>query len=181
MVGKVHLANLLDQTMSGIVSILPLISRNPETSPSMMFIKKYKSFDYICKMGKSRFLDNYFRLAKKSRNRNVSHLGLAIYEHASQSITTNDENEYTIWAQNQCLGLVAEAQLSADCIIAQMQTIAETLPEYKILRSMPGVGERLGPFILAETGNVRRFHSGEALNACAGNDAPPYQSGKILF
>ena len=44
---------------------------------------------------------------------------------------------------------------------------------------MPGVGERLGPLILAEIGNVRRFHSGKALNAYAGNDAPPYQSGNF--
>ena len=78
-----------------------------------------------------------------------------------------------------CVNLVAEAQRSADHIITQMQIIAETLPEYKILRNMPGVGDRLGPLILAEIGNVRRFHSGKALNAYAGNDAPPYQSGNF--
>ena len=178
-INKVYLVNMLDQTMPGVTSILPLRSRDPDTSLSMMFIKKYKSFDYICKMGKTRFLDSYSRLVKKARNRNASHLGLAIYELATQSITTNGENEYTVLAQTQCIDLVAEAQRSADCIIAQMQTIAETLPEYKILRNMPGVGERLGPLILAEIGNVRRFHSGKALNAYAGNDAPPYQSGKF--
>ena len=178
-INKVYLVNLLDQTMPGITSILPLRSRDPDTSLSMMFIKKYKSFDYICQMGKSRFLDSYSRLVKKARNRNASHLGLAIYELAIRSITTNGENEYTVLAQTQCIDLVAEAQRAADCIITQMQTIAETLPEYKILRNMPGVGERLGPLILAEIGNVRRFHSGKALNAYAGNDAPPYQSGNF--
>ena len=58
-----------------------------------------------------------------------------------------------------------------------MQNLAETLPEYAVLRSMAGVCERLGPLILAEIGDIRRFHSGKALNAYAGNDAPPYQSG----
>ena len=38
-INKVYLANLLDQTMPGITSILPLRSRDPETSLSMMFIK----------------------------------------------------------------------------------------------------------------------------------------------
>lgn len=33
------------------------------------------------------------------------------------------------------------------------------------------------PLILAEIGDIRCFHSGKALNAYAGNDAPPYQSG----
>lgn len=45
--------------------------------------------------------------------------------------------------------------------------------------SMPGVGDHLGPLIIAEIGDVRRFHSAKALNAYAGNDAPPYQSGNF--
>ena len=44
---------------------------------------------------------------------------------------------------------------------------------------MAGVGDRLGPIILGEIGDIRRFHSGKALNAFAGNDAPPYQSGQF--
>ena len=60
-----------------------------------------------------------------------------------------------------------------------MRTIAETIPGYKVLRAMRGVGDRLGPIILAEIGDIRRFHSGKALNSYAGNDAPPYQSGQF--
>ena len=52
-----------------------------------------------------------------------------------------------------------------------MRNIAETIPEYKVLRAMRGVGDRLGPIILAEIGDIRRFHSGKALNSYAGNDA----------
>ena len=44
---------------------------------------------------------------------------------------------------------------------------------------MGGVGGRLGPGILAQIRGIRRFHSGKALNAYAGNDAPPYQSGQF--
>lgn len=36
---------------------------------------------------------------------------------------------------------------------------------------MHGVGDRLGPIILAEIGDIRRFHSGKALNATPYN--PP--------
>ena len=176
---KVHLVNLLDETMPGITSVLQLNTRDPDTSLIMLFIKKYKSYDYIRKMGKTRFMESYSKLLKKARNRRVDHLALSIYELALQSITTHGENTYTIMAQNQCLNLVAESQKAADEIITHMQSIAITIPEYDILRSMNGVGDRLGPLILAEIGDVRRFHSGKALNAYAGNDAPPYQSRKM--
>ena len=42
-----------------------------------------------------------------------------------------------------------------------------------------GVGPALGPQLIAEIGDVRRFHSKKALVAFAGIDAPPYQSGQI--
>ena len=174
---KVFLVNLLDETMPGITKLLSLATRDPETSLTMLFIKRFKSYDRIKKMGKTRFLDSYDKLARKSRNRRAYGYGLAIYELAVNSITTRGENEFTLAAQDQCVDLVSESQKAADAIIRQMQTLAETLPEYAVLRSMAGVGERLGPLILAEIGDIRRFHSGKALNAYAGNDAPPYQSG----
>lgn len=42
-----------------------------------------------------------------------------------------------------------------------------------------GVGPSLGLQLMAEIGDVRRFHSKSALVAFAGIDAPPYQSGTI--
>ena len=42
-----------------------------------------------------------------------------------------------------------------------------------------GVGPTLGPQLIAEIGDVRRFHSKKALVAFAGIDAPPYQSGTM--
>ncbi len=174
---KVFLINLLDETMPGITKLLSLTTRDPETSLAMLFIKRFKSYDRIKKMGRTRFLDSYNKLARKSRNRRAYGYGLAIYELAVNSITTRGENEFTLVAQDQCVDLVSESQKAADAIILKMQTLAETLPEYAVLRSMAGVGDQLGPLILAEIGDIRRFHSGNALNAYAGNDAPPYQSG----
>ena len=176
---KVQLINLLDQTMPGITKILALKSRNPEKSALILFIKRYKSFDEIQRMGKTRFLSTYATLMKKTTDRHAPQKGLAIYELARDSITTRGEDPYIWSAQDQCVDLLATAQNAADEIITQMQNIAETIPEYKVLRAMNGVGDRLGPVILAEIGDIRRFHSAKALNSFAGNDAPPYQSGQF--
>ena len=176
---KVQLINLLDQTMPGITKILELRSRNPEKCALLLFIKRFKSFDEIQRIGKTRFLSAYTTLMKKTPDRYAPQKGLAIYELARESITTRGEDPYIWAAQDQCVDLLSTAQNAADEIIAQMQNIAETIPEYKVLRAMNGVGDRLGPVILAEIGDVRRFHSAKALNSFAGNDAPPYQSGQF--
>lgn len=176
---KVQLINLLDQTMPGITKILELKSRKPEKCALLLFIKRFKSFDEIQRIGKTRFLSAYTTLMKKTPDRYAPKKGLAIYELARESITTRGEDPYIWAAQDQCVDLLSTAQNAADEIITQMQNIAETIPEYKVLRAMNGVGDRLGPVILAEIGDIRRFHSAKALNSFAGNDAPPYQSGQF--
>ena len=176
---KVQLINMLDQTMPGITKILALKSRDPEKCALLLFIKRYKSFDEIQRIGKTRFLSTYATLMKKTPDRYAPKKGLEIYELARDSITTRGEDPYIWSAQDQCVDLLAAAQNAADEIITQMQNIAETIPEYKVLRAMNGVGDRLGPVILAEIGDIRCFHSAKALNSFAGNDAPPYQSGQF--
>ena len=61
----------------------------------------------------------------------------------------------------------------------EMQSLAASLPEYPVVMEMFGVGPALGPQLMAEIGDVRRFHSKKALVAFAGIDAPPYQSGQM--
>lgn len=77
---------------------------------------------------------------------------------------------------------VAQLQASSAALAAmkkQMQNLASLLPEYPVVMKMYGVGSALGPQLMAEIGDVRRFHSKSALVAFAGIDAPPYQSGQI--
>ena len=176
---KNQLINLLDETMPGITHILALKSRNPEKCMLLQFIKRFHSFDYINEIGKTRFMNSYAILVKKTNDKFAADKALLIYELSKSSITTRGNSEYMSSALDQCVDLLSEAQNAADATILQMQNIASTIPEYKVLLSMAGVGERLGPIILAEIGDIRRFHSAKALNAYAGNDAPPYQSGQF--
>ena len=61
----------------------------------------------------------------------------------------------------------------------EMQSLASTLPEYDTVMSLYGVGDTLGPQLMAEIGDVPRFESKRSLVAYAGIDAPPYQSGTV--
>ncbi|KPU42968.1 transposase IS116/IS110/IS902 family protein [Oxobacter pfennigii] len=176
---RVYLGNILDETMPGIEKILNTNNQKPEKNLFFLFIRKYKSFDSIKAMGQKRFFNSYSKFAGKAGCRDYQAKCLRIYELASNSITTRGSDYYTVLAQEQCLDLVIQSHVAATEIITQMRSIAETLPEYSVLHSMHGVGDRLAPRIIAEIGDVRRFTSGKALNAYAGNDAPPYQSGQF--
>lgn len=60
-----------------------------------------------------------------------------------------------------------------------MQNLASTLPEYDTVMALYGVGEVLGPQLIAKIGDIRRFESKKFLIAFAGIDSPPDQSGQV--
>ena len=60
-----------------------------------------------------------------------------------------------------------------------MQSLASVLPEYPVSWICSTYGPTLGPQLIAEIGDVRRFYSKKALVAYAGLDAPPNDSGDV--
>ena len=60
-----------------------------------------------------------------------------------------------------------------------MQKLSSTLPEYDTIMALYGVGEVLGPQLIAEIGDVSRFKSKKSLIAFAGIDSPADQSGQV--
>ena len=77
---------------------------------------------------------------------------------------------------------ISQLQATSAALVAlkqEMQSLASYLPESPVVMEMFGVGPTLGPQLMAEIGDVRRFHSKKALVAFAGIDSPPYQSGQM--
>ena len=61
-----------------------------------------------------------------------------------------------------------------------MLSLASSMPEYPVVMNMFGVGPTLGSQLMAEIGDVRRFHSKKALVVYAGIDSPPDDSGQVV-
>lgn len=177
---RVQLNNLLDEIMPGIQSLFASnTAKNPSNNLFLDFIEKYECFETIKRMGEKRFVTSYLKFATKYNSRNSQMKALAIYELADNSITTRTSDQNTLLALHQCISVLKQCSQATEDLLTQMQTIAYTLPEYPIVRAMNGVGNKLAPLLIAEIGDVRRFTSAKALNAYAGNDAPPYQSGQF--
>lgn len=64
-------------------------------------------------------------------------------------------------------------------IRTEMDKLSSTLPEYKTVMGLCGVGRVLGSQLIAEIGDVRRFDRSKSIVAMAGIDPPPNQSGQI--
>lgn len=175
---NIQFNNLLDEIMPGINKIL---TRTTGNSSKILydFVEKHEHFDNIKRKGEQKFIKEYSAWSKKKGYRNGAIKALKIYELAQNSITTRSANNSTYIALKNCIKILRETEESSNSILIQMQTIAYTLPEYKIVRELKGVGDKLAPRLIAEIGDVRKFTSAKALNTYAGNDALPHQSGQF--
>ena len=98
---------------------------------------------------------------------------------ARSCITSLPKSETTKLLVKQAIVQLQAMSSSLAALKQEMNVLAERLPEYPVVMGMFGVGPALGPQLIAEIGDVRRFHSKKALVAFAGIDAPPYQSGQV--
>lgn len=65
-------------------------------------------------------------------------------------------------------------------VLDNMVFLAQPLPEYDILLSIPGIAETTATSIIGELGDVRRFQSANQINAFIGIDLRHYESGNFL-
>ena len=179
---KIQLTNLLDGVMPGIKTVLQGTVPAYSTKDKLCdFVEKYWHYDNIKKMSEPQFLSDYAKWTKKKGYRYNESQAIAIYQLSKNNIPTlKSSTPSTKMLVLQAVKSVRDAELTLSLIISQMQKIASTLPEYSVVRDMKGVGDVLSVRLIAEIGDVRRFHNGSALVAFAGTDAPPYESGKFV-
>ena len=171
---KMNFGNLLDQVMPSITSII----RDDRGSKLTEFVKKYVHFQQIDSMGETRFIRDFCKWSQKQGYR-VDHERQArkIFTLVQNGIPVLPHTPTTKIVVLEALRRVNELENSRDIILAQMNELGKTLPEYSFISEMKCIGEGLTPRIIAEIGDVRRFHNKHSLVAYAGIDAPPYQSG----
>ena len=171
---KVNLSNLLDQTMPGIME---LMNDSPGNHKLTDFIKRYYHYGHILEMGEKRFTSDYCKWAKKQGYRVYERLASEILAVAQNGIPVLPNSPVTKVVVLEAVRVLHEIEISRDTILAQMQELAKSLPEFSVIREMPCIGDTLAPRIIAEIGDIRRFKNKHSLIAYAGIDAPPYQSG----
>jgi len=176
------LNSILDRTMPGIKKLLSgRRSDNPMKDKLSDFVECYWHYDNITKLTESKFIESYQKWAKKKGYHTSESKARKIYAMASDSIPTLSSNTpSTKMLVLESIRVLKEVNKTLYNILTQMQFVARTLKEYETVRAMNGVGDILAPRLIAEIGDVRRFHSGSALVAYAGLDSPPFESGSFI-
>lgn len=172
---------LISQTMPGIKSLLQSgTASQPSKDKLADFVEKYWHVDRIISQSEDVFITEYCMWAKEKGYRSNASKAESIYRLAQNAIPTLSSHIPSVkMLILEAVRILRETNKTLETILLRMQELARKLPQYETVRSMHGVGEVLSVRLIAEIGDVRRFHNGSALVAYAGIDAPPFQSGQF--
>lgn len=177
---KVNLTDILDRTIPGIKPLLKSHIRTTGKNKLCDFVEKFWHCDVITSMSESKFVSEYIKWAKKKGYHPNETKAKSLYTNALECIPTlPSKSTSTKMLVLEAAKAVSNVETTLATILSQMSELAKSLPEFSTVRAMSGVGDVLAPRIIAEIGDVRRFHCASALIAYAGIDTPPYESGEF--
>lgn len=174
---KNNLISILDQTFAGCNTLFTSPARANGSEKWVDFADRFWHCNCVTKCSLNHFIELYNNWCQRNGYNRSSEKAAEIYQLAKSCIPTLPHTDFTKALVHQA---VEQLNALSSALIKSQQTmnqLAATLPEYPVVLAMGGVGKTLGPQLMAEIGDVRRFPKKGNLIAFSGVDAPPFQSG----
>ena len=174
---KNRLHKVLQVTFPEMENILSTPTREQYWNLVMTF--PYK--DFVLELSKDEPLEGIRQsTSKRISNKRVAYLAQKLAALANQSYCSVKKNspilEEVRYYAKELLRLSEQRQ----AVLEQMVELAQPLPEYEILLSIPGIAETTATSMIGELGDIRRFQSANQINAFIGIDLRHYESGNFL-
>ncbi len=176
---KNNLISLLDNAFPDANRLFTSPPRADGSEKWVDFVASFWHCECVCGLSEKAFTTKYQRWCKKHNYKFSEDKALDIYASACGHFGVMPKTDTAKLLVEQAVSQLRATSAALAALKLEMQTLASSLPEYPVVMKMFGVGPALGPQLMAEIGDVRRFHSKKALVAFAGIDAPPYQSGQM--
>ena len=176
---KNNLISLLDTTFPNANRLFNSPVRADGSEKWVDFVAEFWHCGCVCERSEKAFLNKYQRWCRKNGYNFSEEKALYIYSEVGGHIGVMPKSETTKLLVEQAVSQLRATSAALATLRQEMQSLASQLPEYPVVMEMFGVGPALGPQLMAEIGDVRRFYSKKALVAYAGIDAPPNDSGDV--
>ena len=177
---KNNLIGILDQTYPGVNTYFDSPARSDGSQKWVDFASTYWHVDCVRKMSINAFIDHYENWCKRKKYNFSKSKAEEIYGKAKELVPVLPKDAITKLIIKQAVDQLNSASTTVESLRTLMNETASKLPEYPVIMAMKGVGTSLGPQLMAEIGDVRRFSSKKSLIAFAGIEPQPNDSGKIV-
>lgn len=176
---KNNLISLLDTAFPNANRLFSSPLRADGSEKWVDFIATFWHCECISSLSEKAFITKYQKWCKKHGYHFSQDKASDIYTEACGHFSVMPKTDTAKLLVEQAVLQLQATSAALAALKKEMQELASSLPEYTVVMKMFGVGPTLGPQLMAEIGDIRRFHSKKALVAFAGLDSPPNDSGQV--
>lgn len=176
---KNNLISLLDTAFPDANRLFASAPRADGSEKWVDFIATFWHCECVSNLSEKAFITKYQKWCKKHGYNFSQDKAFDIYTEACGHLSVMPKTDTAKLLVELAVSQLRATSTALAALKNEMQELASSLPEYPVVMKMFGVGPALGPQLMAEIGDVRRFHSKKALVAFAGIDSPPDDSGQV--
>ncbi len=143
----------------------------------MDFAASFWHADCVRGMGQAAFVERYRKWCKRHGYNFSAAKAAQIHTKAKELIAMLPKNPLSKVMVQEAITQLNTVSKTIEVFRAEMNRLAQELPEYEVVMNLYGTGPSLGPQLMAEIGDVRRFAHKGSLTAFAGVDPGANQSG----
>ena len=167
---KNNLIALLDQTYPGVNALFDSPIRADGRQKWVDFAASFWHVDCVRGMGQTAFVERYRKWCKRHGYNFSAAKAVEAHAASKELIAMLPKNPLSKVMVQEAITQLNTVSQTVEAFRVEMNRLAQELPEYEVVMSLYGAGPSLGPQLMAEIGDIRRFAHKGSLTAFAGVD-----------
>ncbi|MBC2238795.1 IS110 family transposase [Listeria innocua] len=147
---------------------------------SLELVDRFPHPDYVLQLSKIELKNYILHAFPNIGSKKAEEKALILISKAENSYPSCSADSYLVEKVRSYNSKLKNIVLEKEEILKKLIEIASLLPDFHLIVSIPGIGEKTAALMVAEMGNIHRFKTNKQLNAFVGIDIQRYQSGKYL-
>jgi transposase len=170
---KLQFQSVLDQVFPEYVGVFGELYSNV----SLLTLLAYPTSKDILEAGEEILSVKIHELCKSRSQKWASNQASKLMKAANRNPFQQTLYQSHLISLEMLIGILLEYKKHLSKLEEEIDALAKNIEEYKIIQSIPGIGEKIAATIISEIGEIDRFNHPKKLVAFAGIDPSVFESG----
>ena len=172
-----NLIALLEQSYPGVNRYFDSPVRPDGSQKWVDFVDTFYHVDCVAKLSQKAFVERYQKWCKRHGYNFSEKKAILLHTEARQKFPLVSRSDTCKLLVREAVAQLNVVSRTVEAYRTEMNHLASQLPEYNAVMGMTGVGKSMGPQLIAEIGDLRRFAHQKSLVGFAGTDPIKDDSG----
>ena len=172
-----NLIALLEQSYPGANRYFDSPVRSDGSQKWVDYVDTFWHVDCVARVSQKSFVERYRKWCKRHGYNFSEQKAIQLHSDARQKFPLVPKSNTCKLLMKEAISQLNAVSRTVETYRAEIDRLASQLPEYETVMAMTGVGKSMGPQLMAEIGDLRRFAHQKSLVGFAGTDPIKDDSG----